>query len=549
MLRCGTSTLKLARFSFLYKRFISCNSCGVELQNRDPDQQGFYLTNKRERVVNTQSDIEKAKYMLFSQDIQKLKEGGLTDRPKKVESPPVCKRCNDALHQNKYDIKDFSKISYKDILDGIPCQSNLLHVVSFPEFPLGLNYKLLKNKNLNTSLVFTKADQVIPTKTILQKDVPLFLKDFLKNQLNITSNKAIAISSIKNWNIETLYSVLKSRTYLFGDANAGKSTLVNSLIKKYLGKRVVINKKGNVIENSKYEASNMKQYMKNNSAGVYHVPNMTRTLQAFDINSKFVYDLPGYSLHMDNTYLENIISKEWLQRMRKTELFDDKKLKKKHYTSFNGTENGACYTIGGTFFLVPPKKTINQIVKFIPGEPIEFANIDKALSVFNQCSTPDSEHPLKKYCGIKNSVCNKNEFVRHILPPFQGSIEIVIKDIGYLLLRTTGAYEYKGLYEIWLPKGIDMCIREPLEKTIVTGYQKYIESHCSSYSCPKDRPIVSLTYPMDFDEPYPLNKMREMYLERTSSDLSARRFKDSDPIDILKNITNEPQNLYWYYKW
>ena len=534
----------------LFRRWISCNSCGVELQSKDTKAEGYYA--KKEATVvrsKAESSLERAKYLLFSQDLQRLNEGGLRDRQKKVEAPPVCKRCSDALNQNSYDIEQFPDSSYQDVARDIPPQSSILHLASLPEFPLGLNARLLRNKNFDTTLVLTKADQVIQSKPILKKDVPMFLKDFLKYQMNVPMNKILAVSSVKSWNIDTLYSLLKAKTYLLGETNVGKSSLINKYIKQYLGVKVMRDKKGNKIDQSRYTVQNMKQHLKNNSAGVYHVPNMTRSIQQYDINVKSLFDLPGYSDEKKSVSLERIVKKDWLQRIRKTDLFDSRKLKKKHYISFNGTENGACYTVGGIFFLVPPKGTTNQIVKYIPGEHSDFKNIDKALEVFSDCSKPDSQHPLKKFCGIHSSMCDKNNYVRHVLPPFQGSIEIVIKDIGYIMVRSTGAYGFKGLYEVWLPKGVDMCIREPLEKTIVENYERFMESKGATGCCPRNRPIVSSTYPMDHDITDTLATMKDMYMEKTSHDLSSRRLKDVDPLELLETKAEEPYNLYWYYPW
>ena len=548
MLIHGARWSRIGRQTALLRRWISCNSCGVELQSKNAETEGFYP--KKEAAVHTpKTSLERAKYLLFSQDLQRLKEGQLSDRQAKVEAPPICKRCSDALHQNTYDIEQFPDASYREVIRDVPPQSSILHLASLPEFPLGLNAKLLKNKNFDTTLVLTKADQVIQSKPILQRDVPLFLKDFLKYQMALPMNKVLAVSSIKGWNIDSLYSFLKAKTYLLGEANVGKSSLINTYVKKYLGTKVMKDKRGNVIDRKQYGVQNMKQHLKNNSAGVYHVPNMTRSLQQYDINGKALYDLPGYSDEQKSVALEDIIKRDWLQRIRKTDLFDSRKIKKKHYTSFNGTENGACYTIGGILFLVPPKGTTNQIVKYIPGEHSEFKNVDKALEVFKECSTPESEHPLKKYCGITSSACDKDNFVRHVLPPFQGSIEIVIKDIGYLMVRSTGAYGFKGLYEVWLPKGMEMCIREPLEKTIIANYEQFMESKGKTACCPRNRPIVSSTYKMDHDISDTLTNMKEMYMEKTSHDLSSRRLKDVEPLEILNTKADEPYNLYWYYQW
>ena len=544
--------------AFLLRRFINCSSCGVELQSTNADAPGYYIKRKSAPKKTLQQDLEAAKYLLFGQDIQRAREDSESSSDlvsasdlRKNRAPLICKRCVDVISHNKYDIRNFSKVPPTDVLQNIPKNSNIVHIIPLPEFPLNLDVQLLRSKNYVSSLVLTKADQLVTEKYTLQKCFPLFFKEFMKYHLNISTNKTLLVSALKNWNVSTLYANLSNRSYLFGSANAGKSTLINALIRAYMGYKIRFDKRGTPIPENEVpqEINDMNEYMKLQGAGVSHIPNMTRNLQAYKINEKVLFDLPGYSVDSKTRYLEELVLPEWLKRIRKTELFDRKKLKKKTYVSLNGTENGACYTIGGIFYLVPPPGSINQIVKFIPGEQLTFRNIDKALDVFQKCTSPDSKHPLKKYCGIKPKLCNKREFVRHIIPPFHGSIEVVVKDIGYITLRTTGKYEYRGLHEIWLPKGMDVCVREPLEKLAIEGYRKSIDSKGQEPCCPRDRPIISSTYPMAHDESHPLERMKEMYLERTSNDLLARRYTKEDPEALLRSSGHELRNLYWYYNW
>ena len=177
----------------------------------------------------------------------------------------------------------------------------------------------------------------------------------------------------------------------------------------------------------------------------------------------------------------------------------------------------------------------------------EFSNVEKAISVSEEV-LKNANHPLKKYFCLKHPYSDIKMFDRHVIPPFQGTVEIVIKDIGYFQVKPTGKYSFNGLYEIWVPKGIKVCIREPLAKLISTSYDKYIESKVPTDLCP-DRPLVSDTYIMDHNEPDTLSKMKEMYMEKTKSDNLARRLHQADASELLKEIHNPPLNLYWYYKW
>lgn len=555
MLRIQVGRGALRQFTTALTKLINCNSCGVKLQDKIPTSVGFY-TKPKLPVVSKLRSLEDIKYLLFSQDIQTAKEtapaASLEEVKGSLVALVVCKRCSDAIHMNKYKIEEFPRFLFDDVLKFVPKKSNLVHLVPLPEFPFHFTQSILKDDSFTASLLLTKADQLVKDKATLQKKVLIFFKDFMKYHLGIETNKAIATSASKKWNIRVAYSTLNAENYLIGNANVGKSTLINSMLQEYLGYKIKTDRLGKVItsEPSEKELENPKQFARLQSAGTSHIPNLTRNIQGYKIGDKLVYDLPGFTTDMNEVHLEDIISGDWLDRIRKTDLFKGKTLKKKTYASIKGTDKGGCYSIGGIFFLVPPPGTINQVVKYIPGEGHEFKNVERALEILKSCGDHNEQsHPLAKYCGVNPKICSMDCYARHIIPPFQGSIEIVLKDIGYMLLRTTGTYKFAAPHEIWVPKGIEVCVREPLELLIENGYKEKVESHGKLSACPKKRPIVSSTYVMDANEANPLERMRAMYLERTENDLSSRRFASVDPLSVVTKLHDEPPNLYWYYKW
>lgn len=543
MLSGRTRLRSLGVVGACFRRFINCNACGIALQDRDPARTGFYIKPKTP-IVNRLEKLEDVKYLLFSQELQKAKDSGpvgsLEELRKAKGQCLTCKRCSDALHSNRYTKDGFARFSFEKVLDFVPKNSNVVHVVSLPEFPFHLVKEVLEDANFKSSLVLTKGDQLVKDKATLQRKVGLFFKDFLKYHLRISMNKVIATSAVRKWNIPTVYANLSSSSYLLGNANVGKSTLINGLLQKFSGGKI----DGNEYRSAEKEIDSSQSQL----AGVLHIPNMTRNLQEFKIADKVVNDLPGFTTDMNEVDLDDIIKREWLDKIRKTDQFKLKKLKKKTYISLKGTENGGCLTLGGIFFLVPPPETINQVVKFIPGTVHQFSNVAKGLEVFKLCNeSPD--HAMVKYCAIKPSICSIDAYARHIIPPFQGSIEIVFKDIGYILLRSTGKYNFTKPYEIWVPKGIEVCVREPLSSLIETGYEISVESRGKKPACPRSRPLVSSTYIVPQDETNPLERMRMMYLQRTERDLSSRRHHNVNPWDVVKTLHDEPPNLYWYYKW
>lgn len=535
------------------RRYVNCNACGVALQNKDSNGVGFYLKPKTQSVKNV-SNLADLRYLLFSQELQSAKESVPVGSPEELKrakaNPLICKRCSDSLHLNKYAKEDFARFSFDQVLKFVPRYGNVIHVVPLPEFPFHLSRDILNSDDLTTSLVLTKGDQLIKDKSTLQRKAGAFFRAFMKYHLGLPSNKIIPTSATKNWNIRTVFSNLKASNYLLGNANVGKSTLTNGLLKEFMGYKVAVDRSGNATPQQLLQEKPLdkKSFLRVQQAGVSHIPNMTRNLQAYKVSDKIIYDLPGFTTNLEETHLDEIVRREWLDKIRKTDQFKSEKLRKKTYISLKGTDNGACLTVGGLFFLVPPPGSINQVVKYIPGREYQFSSVSKGLEVFKSCGE-SVDHPLDKYCGILPEVSKLENYDRHVIPPFQGSIEIVFKDIGYILLRSTGRYKFTSPYEVWAPKGVQVCIREPLHLLIESGFQRSVESQGKEAACPRKRPLISSTYVMSPEEVKPLEKMKEMYLQRTQNDLSSRRFADVDPWKVVQDLQDKPPNLYWHFQW
>ena len=152
---------------------------------------------------------------------------------KNYEKSTLCKRCFRLKNYGEINLKHEDNTKFIDILKNIDKTDSLvLYLVDL--FTLNNNIENI-NKYLNnkTILVITKRD-------IMPKSINnLKLLDYIK-KLNIKNNivDIVITSSKNNEGLDELYNKIKKyqtnkNVYLVGNTNAGKSTLLNKLIKNY----------------------------------------------------------------------------------------------------------------------------------------------------------------------------------------------------------------------------------------------------------------------------------------------------------------------------
>lgn len=149
----------------------------------------------------------------------------------------ICKRCFRIKNYGDYQIINKDTIEYKNIFDNIKNKDNLVlflcDIFSLDETLNSINdFK-------NVILVVTKCD-LLP-KSVKEKK----LADYIKNNYDLNINNIVFISSVKNYHTDLLMNEINKYkigklVYLVGNTNAGKSTLLNSLIKSYSNTNLLI---------------------------------------------------------------------------------------------------------------------------------------------------------------------------------------------------------------------------------------------------------------------------------------------------------------------
>lgn len=165
-----------------------CQGCGVNLQNTNPSDLGYV------------KDLNKS----------------------------LCERCFRIRNYNEYKTVSKSNEDYINILKNVNNTNDLVVLVVdlFNIHNIDDIFKYINNKVL---LVLTKRD-ILPKSSFDQKFIEYFKK------YNVIDT--IVVSSIKNYNLDLLYS--KINTYknsnnviVVGFTNSGKSTLINKIIYNY----------------------------------------------------------------------------------------------------------------------------------------------------------------------------------------------------------------------------------------------------------------------------------------------------------------------------
>ena len=164
---------------------IKCLGCGVELQDKDPDKDGYVI------------DIEKR----------------------------LCERCFIIKNYGQNKLIKKTNVDYMRILENIRNNDIVVYVSSL----LTLNLDYL-NKFKEVILVLTKRD-VLP-KSVKDNKIINYVKERYDNVIDV-----ITISAYKKYHLDLLYNKLlkykDKKIYFVGITNSGKSTLLNEMIKSY----------------------------------------------------------------------------------------------------------------------------------------------------------------------------------------------------------------------------------------------------------------------------------------------------------------------------
>ncbi len=198
-----------------------------------------------------------------------------------LEGTYLCKRCFRIKNYGDYQVVKKDIKEYQNVFEGVKKKDNLILFVC-DVLNLDSMLKTINEFGGNVILVITKKD-LLPKSVKESK-----LLSYLTQNYNLNIITTIFVSSVKNYNLDALLSLIKKyknkdEVYLVGSTNAGKSTLINAMVKSY--------------SNSSYEVT----------TSVF--PATTLDLLKVKINDEItLVDTPG--LVMEDNYLTKVSLKD-----------------------------------------------------------------------------------------------------------------------------------------------------------------------------------------------------------------------------------------------
>ena len=260
----------------------SCPGCGAFTQSVDPDQPGFYNTNRKSVkafIASHEQALEYGepnafKHVVEHADRSLLSQLGLegaqgqgtndarTSQISKASATPTCNRCHDLVHHHTGSSVIHPTVqSIQEIISESPHKYNhIYHVLDAADFPLSLipslqrHLSLSPQRSLNRraksshfqygrkaelSFIITRSDLLAPKKEQVDKLMP-YIIEVLRNALagsdeNVRLGNVRCVSSKRGWWTKQVKEDIWNRGgggWMVGKVNVGKSNLFESVFPK-----------------------------------------------------------------------------------------------------------------------------------------------------------------------------------------------------------------------------------------------------------------------------------------------------------------------------
>lgn len=500
---------------FLYKIEPKCRSCGIKLQTNDPTKPGYFIQPNETTATSNNSGTKYIKYenKLFDklknelppEDQDLLLSNTFNTNPQQKEDATFslvnqegesvrevieklytvepdenshdCIRCRQMTYNSNYEMnpQNYPIDQLQHVLHNIPIDAPLVYLFSASDFPIGIDPGIFKfRKPGDIYFIMTKADNLIEkTKEASQNYTKQFIQDYLHTKYKLPRNHVFVSLGKDNWSCQQLYHFIPNGSYIIGNTNCGKSTLIKSLLlDEELQKKKQLQLKSKH-ENVKLPPSlvnRMKQkfvssFMTKVGPGISYLPGFTRDVIPVEVGLKLVYDVPGFNSDVSMHQLYNSFkSSKDIHRLIKGAKTFKSGMYKSPYVTIKGPQ---VINLEGLGFLQLPKGGLYQLRNITNLQPHVFSDILKTKSVLHN-GVPQALE--SKFALDMKGKTLENSYDKYLIPPFYGTIDLVIENFGYLNLKPVGTKRTNELMKLYLHPGVNAIIRDPIANYIAKTF-------------------------------------------------------------------------------
>lgn len=387
---------------------------------------------------------------------------------KSTKARTECKRCRDATHHavvNPHELttETVARTMTEYVIPGSP----VYYVVSAMDFPMSID-PLVFSFRRDVVVVVTKSDLLYKTWHGASAK-SAFFADYMWRKHGIPRQNTFVVSSKRGWGIRSFFDGLANNSYFIGSVNSGKSSLVTLLMHEALLQRSRLpnarkqrksEKDAATLgyhEAKKLHARQMERWKRENGPGTSHLPGYTRAVIPFVLDNKtVVHDVPGFAL--EKSLVAAVEPQQFRALLKGVPLFE-KGLYTLEYTLVKETQ---VVTVGGLLFIEVPKHMMLQVRNLINHKMHIFKTMEKALDIMR--------HP-EQYPALPDAfvVTPDVKLNRYVIPSFYGSVDLVVRYLGYVSITPTGAkHESLSPLVVYLPEQVEAVIRQPITKYVTT---------------------------------------------------------------------------------
>lgn len=428
-----------------------------------------------------------------------------------ISEQKECLRCRDALFRSSFAPSQFEQWLLIRVLNLIPIRLNIVLVVSAIDFPLGVDERIFLRRVSSQNdiiVVVNKLDLWFRSVNLAQKYGRTFCQDYFNSKYSVPRENVHVVSAKLDWNMDALLDAIPTDLYVIGSVNSGKLTILNSLLFKCFQKKMTKwgdhRNRNEVREQQKAQDTlisshllellllvlMLKRRKKTNSVatifrskvgpGTLYFPGFTRGHIPLELgNDKSVYDVPGFTrFELPTNAPHGLFSAVTNPRALKNASAGNAVFKYgEHKSKYETIRPGQCIMLGGLVYVAFPTTTATttklssmyQVRNCINITSHTFLSDVKAFQV--SAKVRENWPSLAPKYLVEHS--SETRWNRFVIPPFYGTIDLVIQHLGHINIKPTGAFHPEAQLRpivVYLPPGVQAIVRQPITKYIAKSF-------------------------------------------------------------------------------